>query len=146
MAPVEWTDKMVVAKQSMDLCSPTLTQLIVAEYLKRGLLSKQIESIQKLYAKKRNSMLAALKKYMPNGVQWTEPEGGLFLWIRLPKNMSANDLLPRAIENKVAYVVGSAFHCNGKGQDTMRLNFSYPSEQQIDEGIKRLARLIQDNM
>lgn len=144
-ASVKWIDQMVVAKQSMDLCSPSFTQLIVAEYLRRGLLPPQIESIRKLYAKKRDAMLAALKKYMPKGVKWTEPEGGLFLWVKLPKKMSATDLFPKAIQNKVAYVIGSAFHCNGKGHNTMRINFSYPSEQQIDEGIKRLAKMIKEN-
>jgi 2-aminoadipate transaminase len=146
MAPTEWMDRMVVAKQSMDLCSPAFTQLIAAEYLKRGLLPKQIETIRKLYARKRQVMLEALKKYMPKGVTWTKPEGGLFLWVKLPKRMSANDLLPKAVENKVAYIIGSAFHCNGKGQNTMRINFSYPSEQQIEEGIKRLAKMVKENM
>jgi 2-aminoadipate transaminase len=146
MAPTEWMDRMVVAKQSMDLCSPTFTQLMAAEYLRRGLLPKQIESIRKLYARKRQVMLDALEKHMPRGVTWTKPEGGLFLWIKLPKRMSANDLFPKAVENKVAYVKGSAFHCNDKGENTMRMNFSYPSEQQIDEGIKRLAKMIKENM
>jgi 2-aminoadipate transaminase len=146
MAPSEWMDRMVVAKQSMDLCSPTYTQLVVAEFMRRGLLHKQVESIRALYSRKVEAMLTALKKYMPRGVRWTRPEGGLFLWVKLPKKMSANKLLPKAIENKVAYVIGSAFHCNGKGQNTMRLNFSYPSEQQIDEGIKRLAKMIKENM
>jgi 2-aminoadipate transaminase len=91
-------------------------------------------------------MLEALKKNMPRGVTWTKPEGGLFLWVKLPKRMSANDLFPRAIDNKVAYIIGSAFHCNGKGQNTMRINFSYPSEQQIEEGIKRLAKMVKENM
>ena len=146
MAPTEWMDRMVVAKQSMDLNSPTFTQLIAAEYMKRGLLQGQIERIRTLYAKKRQLMLSALQKYMPKGVTWTKPEGGLFLWVRLPKKMSANDLFPKAIENKVAYVIGSAFHCNGKGQNTMRLNFSYASDAQIDEGIERLAKMIKENM
>jgi 2-aminoadipate transaminase len=146
MAPTEWMDRMVVAKQSMDLCCPTYNQLIVAEFMKRGLMQKQVESIRTLYSKKVEAMLTALKKHMPKSVKWTRPEGGLFLWVKLPKNMSANDLLPKAIENKVAYVVGTAFHCNGKGQNTMRLNFSYPTEQQIDEGIKRLAKMITENM
>jgi len=146
IAPVEWMDKMIVSKQGMDLCSPSFTQLIVAEYLRRGLLQAQIERIRKLYARKREAMLAALSRYMPKAVKWTQPEGGLFLWVKLPKKMSATDLFPKAIENKVAYVVGSAFHCNGKGHNTMRINFSYPSEQQIDEGIKRLAKMIQENM
>lgn len=95
MAPTEWMDKMVIAKQSMDLCSPTYTQLIAAEYLKRGLLPKQVESICKLYARKRQVMLDALKRYMPKGVTWTKPEGGLFLWVKLPKRMSANALFPK---------------------------------------------------
>lgn len=146
MAPAEWTDRMIVAKQSMDLCSPSYTQLIVAEYLKRGLLPKQIENIRRLYGRKLEIMLDALKKYMPKGVKWSKPKGGLFLWIELPKRMSANDLFPKAIENKVAYVVGSAFHCDDAGQNTMRINFSYPSEQQIVEGIQRLAKMLRENM
>jgi 2-aminoadipate transaminase len=146
IAPAEWMDKMIVAKQGMDLCSPSYTQLIVAEFLKRGLLQAQIDRIRKLYAEKREAMLAALRKYMPKGVKWTEPEGGLFLWIQLPKRMSATELFPKAVENKVAYVIGSAFHCNGKGHNTMRLNFSYPSERQINEGIERLAKMIKENL
>jgi 2-aminoadipate transaminase len=146
MAPIDWMDRMVVAKQAMDLNSPTFTQLIAAEYMKRGLLQGQIERIRTLYAKKRQLMLSALQKYMPKGVTWTKPEGGLFLWVRLPRKMSANDLFPKAIQNKVAYVIGSAFHCNGKGQNTMRLNFSYASDAQIDEGIERLAKMIKENM
>jgi 2-aminoadipate transaminase len=146
MAPAVWTDRMVVAKQSMDLCSPTITQLIASEFIKQGLLPMQIEKIRKVYGRKLTVMLTALKKYMPKGVRWSKPEGGLFLWVKLPKNMSCNALFPKAIENKVAYVVGTAFHCNGKGQNTMRLNFSFSSEQQIDEGIQRLARMIKENM
>jgi 2-aminoadipate transaminase len=146
MAPTVWMDRMVVAKQSMDLCSPTYTQLIAVEFMKRGLLPMQIEKIRKVYGRKLAVMLAALKRYMPKGVKWSKPEGGLFLWVKLPKNMSANELFPKAIENKVAYVVGTAFHCNGKGQCTMRLNFSFSSEQQIDEGIQRLAKMIKENM
>ena len=145
-APSEWMERMVVAKQSMDLSSPIFTQLMVAEYLKRGLLPQQIERIRRLYARKRDVMLNALERFMPEGVEWTKPEGGLFLWVKLPKKMSASDLFPKAVENKVAYVVGSAFHCNGKGQNTMRLNFSYPTEEQIVEGIGRLAKMIRENM
>jgi len=145
-APTMWMDRIVVAKQSMDLCSPTYTQLIAAEYMKRGLLQGQIEKIRKVYGRKLTVMLKALERYMPRGVKWSKPEGGLFLWVTLPKKVSATDLFPKAIENKVAYVVGSAFHCNGKGQNTMRLNFSFPSEQQIGEGIQRLAKMIEANI
>ncbi len=146
MAPAEWMDRMVVAKQSMDLCSPSYTQLMVAEYLKRGLLPKQIKKIRKLYSGKLKVMLKTLKQHMPEGVKWSQPDGGLFLWLELPENLSANDLFPKAIENNVAYVVGSAFHCNGKGQNTARLNFSYSTEQQIVEGIQRLAKMFKESM
>ncbi len=146
MAPAEWMDRMVVAKQGMDLCSPTYTQLIVAEYLRLGLLPKQIEHICKLYGRKLDVTLRALERYMPDGVKWSRPRGGLFLWVELPERLSANDLFPKAIENKVAYVVGSAFHCNGKGQNTMRINFSYSTEEQIVEGIQRLANMLKENM
>jgi DNA-binding transcriptional MocR family regulator len=114
--------------------------------MSRGLLLKQVETISRLYGKKLEVMLEALGRYMPKGVEWSRPEGGLFLWVKLPKKMSANDLFPKAIETKVAYVVGSAFHCDGKGQNTMRLNFSYSTEQQIEEGVKRLAKVIKENM
>ena len=101
---------------------------------------------KKLYGEKCETMLKALKDEMPYGVKWTKPEGGLFLWVQLPKKMSANDLFEKAVEENVAYVVGSAFHCNGKGHNTMRLNFSYPSHKQIKEGIHRLASMIKKNM
>ncbi|MDP2806880.1 MAG: PLP-dependent aminotransferase family protein [bacterium] len=145
-APAEWMDRMIVAKQSMDLCSPSFNQMITAEYMKQGLLQPQIERIKIVYGQKRQVMLKALKKHMPKGVKWTKPEGGLFLWLKLPKNMSANELFPKAIEEKVAYVVGTAFHCDGKGQNAMRMNFSYPTEAQIEEGILRLANMIKKNM
>jgi 2-aminoadipate transaminase len=146
MAPIEWTDRMVIAKQSMDLASPTFNQLIAAEYMRRGLLPKQIDFIRTLYGKKRDLMIGALKQYMPPGVSWTEPEGGLFLWVRLPEHMSATELFPKAVEQKVAYVIGAAFHCNGKGHNTMRLNFSYATEEQIEEGVKRLATMVKMNL
>lgn len=146
MAPTEWMDRLVVAKQSMDLCCPTFTQLIVAEFMSRGLMPKQIEKIRAAYGKKLDIMLKALDTHMPKGVEWSKPEGGLFLWVKLPTKMNANDLFIKAVEKKVAYVVGSAFHCDGKGQNTMRLNFSYSTEQQIKEGIQRLAQMIRENM
>jgi len=146
MAPAEWMDRMVVAKQSMDLCSPTYTQLLVAEYMKRGHLPKQIEKIRKLYSRKLEIMLKALKQHMPEGVKWSKPSGGLFLWLEFPKKINANDLFPKAIEKKVAYVVGSAFHCDGKGLNTARINFSYSSEDKIVEGVQRLATMLKEHM
>jgi 2-aminoadipate transaminase len=139
-------DKLVMAKQPVDLCSSPFTQAIVYEYCRRGLLKPHIKKIVSLYRKKRDVMLRALEDYMPKGegIDWTHPQGGLFLWVTLPEYMSSELLFPKAVEKKVAYVVGSAFHFDRSGKNTMRLNFSYPSEEQIDEGIKRLAGLIKD--
>lgn len=137
-----WLERMIVAKQSMDLSCPSYNQLLVAEYMKRGLLDGQIQRIRDLYGKKRGVMLAALERHMPRGVQWTKPEGGLFLWVRLPEQLNAKDLVPKAIERKVAYVAGSPFHCDGTGHNTMRLNFSFSSEEQINEGIRRLGETL----
>jgi len=91
-------------------------------------------------------MLAALEKYMPEGVTWTKPEGGLFLWVKLPEDMSADDMFEEAIKENVAYVIGSAFHCDGSGKNTMRLNFSYATPADIDEGIKRLATAVKKRL
>ena len=139
-------DKFVMAKQPVDLCSSPFTQAMVYEFCNRGLLIPHIEKIVKLYGKKRDALLNALEKYMPNdsGVEWTHPEGGMFSWVTLPKHVDTVEMFPKAIEKKVAYVVGSAFHFDGSGKNTMRLNFSFPSEEQIDEGIKRLAVLFKE--
>ena len=146
LTPEAWMERFIIAKQGMDLCSPSFTQFIAVEYMRRGLLDREVESIRALYSRKLGVMLAALEKQMPRGVTWTRPEGGLFLWVKLPRRMNATALFEKAIERKVAYVIGSAFFCNGKGHNTMRLNFSYPSEEQIVEGIQRLAGVIRENL
>ena len=141
-------EKLVMAKQPTDLCTSPLNQSIVYEFCQRGLLKSHIPKIIELYRKKRDVMIKALERYMPegSGIDWTHPEGGLFLWLTLPENMDAGEMFPKAVEKKVAYVVGSAFHFDRSGQNTMRLNFSYPSEEQIEEGIKRLADLFKQEL
>jgi 2-aminoadipate transaminase len=139
-------DKLVMAKQPTDLCTSPFCQSIVYEFCRRGLLKPHIRKIVTVYRKKRDRMLQAMEEYMPQdaGIEWTRPEGGLFLWACLPEHMDTEKLLTRAVEKKVAYVIGSAFHFDRSGKNTMRLNFSYPSEEQIDEGIKRLAGVIKE--
>jgi 2-aminoadipate transaminase len=141
-------DKLVMAKQPADLCTSSFTQAIVFEFLNRGLLKPHIEKAVNHYRKKQKTMLEALDKYMPKdvGIDWTHPEGGLFLWMYLPEHMDADALFPKAVEKKVAYVMGSAFHFDRSGKNSLRLNFSYPSEEQIEEGIKRLADLFKDEL
>ncbi|HBW23317.1 MAG: hypothetical protein A2X28_06555 [Elusimicrobia bacterium GWA2_56_46] len=138
--------KMEILKQSLDLCSSSLNQLIAAEFLRSGHFEKHIALVKKVYKTKKDTMLAALEKYMPEGVTWTRPEGGLFLWVKLPESMSADDMFEDAIRENVAYVIGSAFHCDGSGKNTMRLNFSYATPADIDEGIKRLATAVKKRL
>ncbi len=139
--------KLVIAKQSTDLCTPAFTQAIVAEFASRGLLAKAIENVKRVYREKREIMLSALDEYMPDlpGLSWTRPQGGLFLWVRLPEHVDADELFYEAIEQNVAFVVGSAFHCDGGGRSSMRLNFSYPTNEDIVEGVKRLAKVIENH-
>jgi 2-aminoadipate transaminase len=133
----------VTAKQSMDLCCPALTQAMAAEFCASGHIYSRVPQIVHLYRRKRDVILAALAREMPDGVTWSRPQGGLFLWVKLPTEMDTEALLPAAIEEeRVAYVPGVGFHADGSGRNTLRLNFSFPSEADIEEGIRRLARLV----
>ena len=145
IAKPEIIDKLVIFKQAMDLCSPPFTQAIAYEYCRRGLLETHIQQNVALYRKKREVMLQALDRYMPRHSElcWTRPEGGLFLWLKVPAAIDTDRMFFHALEEKVAYVVGTGFYADDGGKDAMRLNFSYPSEDEIVEGVKRLAKVIE---
>jgi 2-aminoadipate transaminase len=144
-APPEVLEKMVMAKQGTDLCTSAFVSILAAFLFKDGHIERQIEVSKKLYAKKSATMIAALTEYMPKveGLSWTRPEGGMFLWLRLPEYMDSLEMISDAIELGVAYVIGSCFYADGSGGNEMRLNYSYPSEEQIVEGVKRLSRLVE---
>ncbi|MCX7862961.1 MAG: PLP-dependent aminotransferase family protein [Bacteroidales bacterium] len=146
IAHEEIIDKFVVAKQATDLCTSAFLQKIACLYIQKGLFDKNIKRTIELYREKRNAMLQAMEQYMPEGVKWTKPEGGLFLFVTLPEWMDSEKLFKRAIENNVAFVLGSAFYCDGSGRNTMRLNFSYMSVEKNIEGIRRLAEAIKQEM
>lgn len=133
-----------VAKQPVDLCTSTFTQSIAREYLRGGNLDDRVERTRAIYAEKRKVMLTALEEHVdPSwGVQWTRPDGGMFVWMTLPHPLQARELFDRALEKKVAFVIGSAFHCDGGGPGTLRLNFSYPSHDQLRTAIQRLGEAI----
>lgn len=139
-------DKIVMAKQATDLCTSAYLQKIAASYFEKGYFDQNLKKIIDSYRIKRDAMLAAFRKYMPQGVKWTEPEGGLFLFLTLPEHMNAEELFKIAIDQKVAFVLGSVFHCDGSGHNTMRLNFSFMSKEQNEEGVKRLAAAIKQQM
>ncbi len=139
-------DKIVMAKQATDLCTAPFVQKIAAKYIDKGYFDENLQKIIDSYRIKRDAMLEAFRKYMPKGVSWTEPEGGLFLFLTLPENMKSEDLFKIAIEQKVAFVLGHVFHCDGSGTNTMRLNFSFMSKELNDEGVKRMADAIKQLM
>jgi len=135
-------DKFVMAKQTADLCSPVLVQKMAARYLESEDFEKNLSRTVEMYRKKRDIMLESFKKHMPEGVTWTTPEGGLFLFLRLPPQITSERIFDRSLEHNVAFVNGAVFHCNDCGHNTMRINFSYPEEELIREGVKRLAEVI----
>ena len=148
LGPAEIIQKFVVLKQAMDLCTSPILQLATAAYLKSGQLLKHVAEVVEVYHKKRDKMLEMLAKYMPQGVKWTRPEGGLFLWITLPANINTSEMLKTALEQQhVAYVAGVDFYPPRDARyNDMRLNFSYSTFEQIEEGIQRLAAAIKRYM
>jgi DNA-binding transcriptional MocR family regulator len=134
--------KLVLMKQAADLHSSTINQIAIAHVAERH-FEAQVQKIKQAYNARRLAMLAALDKYMPAGTVWTRPEGGMFIWVTLPEGMDGAELLSQSIKTeKVAFVPGQAFFADRSGANTLRLSFSCANEQMIDEGIKRLGRLI----
>jgi len=146
IAHPEIVDQFIKAKQATDLCTSPFVQKIAAKYIEKGYFDSNLKRTIKLYKEKKDIMMRAFEKYMPEGVTWTKPEGGLFLFVTLPEYMDSQILFKKAIEKKVAFVVGHAFHCNGKGRNTMRINFSYVSKELNEIGVKRLAEVIRSEM
>lgn len=138
----EIIEKLVIMKQATDLCTTVLNQLIAYEYCCQNDIDKNIESNVEIYRRKRNGMLEALDKYFPVEVTWTKPQGGFFVFATLPEYIDTGEMFKEAIEENVAYVPGGPFFADGKGQNTMRLSFCFPSVEDIDEGIKRLGKII----
>jgi len=146
LGPKDVNEKIVIAKQSADLCTPTFVQKIAVRYMNSGVFETNLQKTIDLYHQRRDVMLAEMEKHMPEGVKWTRPEGGMFLFITLPEHMNALDLFHKAIEKKVAFVTGNVFYCDGGGKNTMRLNFSYVNNEKAITGIQRLAEIIKAEM
>ena len=144
IAPPEVIRKLVLAKQGADLHTSTFNQMVAYEVSHGGFLDRHIHLIRRIYKERRDVMLAAMDAYFPPGVDWTQPKGGLFLWGILPETINTNELIKVAVERKVAFVPGAPFYPNGGGKNTMRLNFSNATSENILEGIARLSRVIQE--
>lgn len=135
--------KLVTFKQGTDLHTPTVDQMAMLYAAQNG-LEQQIASARAVYRQRRDAMDRALHAHAPAGTHWTKPEGGMFFWVTAPEHIDTRALLATALEHDVAFVPGAAFHADGSGHNTMRLNFSLCDEAQIETGIARLCRLIAD--
>lgn len=147
VAPEEITLKLVQAKQGADLHSSTFDQMVANDVAQRGLLKMHIKRLRKVYAERRNTMHEALEEFWPEECSWTRPDGGLFLWARVPEGIDTVELLRKAVEARVAYVPGVNFYPHEDGGfNAMRLNFSNAKPEMIVEGIRRLGDLIKREM
>ena len=142
LGPVELLDRIYVCKQSLDLCPPVFDQYMAAEFMGSGALDANLRKSIALYREKRDRMLSLLDKYMPQGVSWTHPEGGLFLFLTLPEGVDTVALYDRALSAGVAYVAGSFFYPDGSHRNTMRLNFSFLDSSRMEAGVKLLAEVV----
>jgi DNA-binding transcriptional MocR family regulator len=143
VAPVAVIQKLVLIKQASDLHCSTLNQMVMHEVASKS-METSIGGIRALYKGRRDAMLAALERYMPAAMTWTQPQGGMFIWVTMPEGLDGANVLRRAInEARVAFVPGAAFCADGSGRNTFRLSFSLTNEENIDRGIKRLGNLLQ---
>ena len=145
VAPKSLYPKLLQAKQAADLHSPGFNQRMVAEVMKDGFLDRHVPTIRALYKSQQGAMLAALEREMPEDVSWNKPDGGMFLWARLPQGMRAVELLPKAVAKNVAFVPGAAFYAEHADERSLRLSFVTASVQQINTGVAALAAAIRES-
>ncbi len=146
VAPPPVMEKVVLGKQASDLCTSTLTQYFVREYFGDGNWREYIASLVEIYRARRDAMIEALRQHFPAEATWTEPEGGLFIWATLPEYIDTEDLLAKALREDVAFVPGRAAYVDGRGRSSMRLNFSGASEDEIREGIRRIGKVVNEQL
>ncbi|WP_414469500.1 PLP-dependent aminotransferase family protein [Methanobacterium sp. ACI-7] len=146
VANEEIMEKIIIAKQASDLHSNYFTQRVVYQYLINNNVDEHIEKIKEMYRNQRNLMVSMIEEHFPESIKYTKPEGGMFLWVTLPENMSSLELFDLAIKENVAFVPGKAFFADGSGDNTLRLNFSNSNEKEIEEGIKKLSNAIYELM
>ena len=146
VAPPPVMEKIVLGKQAADLCTSSMTQYFVREYFAEGRWRRYIEDLSAIYRRRRDAMLAALREHFPAEAAWTAPEGGLFIWATLPEYIDTTDLLAKALRADVAFVPGQAAYVDGRGGSSMRLNFSGVREAEIEEGVRRIGKTIDEQV
>ena len=146
VAPDALASKLDLFKQTQDLMTPALDQQIVYEAYRRGILTSRLPMLRRFYQEKRTVMQTELRAQLGDLITWPEPKGGFFLWATLPARCSTDEMLPRAVEQRVIYVAGSAFFVDGSGGNILRLSFSLPSKEKIVEGVRRLTQVVREEL
>jgi 2-aminoadipate transaminase len=146
VAPAPVLAKMMIGKQSSDLCSSSISQYFVSAYFESGPWEDYVRSLIEIYRRRRDVMLDSLAEHFPREADWTHPQGGLFIWATLPDYIDTTDLLARALQEHVAFVPGRAAYVDGRGGSEMRLNFSGVSEDQIREGVRLIGEVLREQV
>lgn len=146
IAEPELLNAIFVCKQSLDLCPSVLGQYLALEFMESGALDKNLLESRKIYKHKRDLLEGLLEKYLPKGSTWTQPQGGLFIFVNLPESLDVTALFPEAISRGVAYVPGSFFYTDGSHRNTMRLSFSFIDEDKMEAGMQILSKLLEENL
>ena len=146
IGPEALLEQIYICKQALDLCPPVFDQYLATEFLTSGALDANLVKTKAEYRRRRDLMVSLLKKYMPEGVTWTCPEGGLFLFLTLPEGIDTIDMYDEALSKGVAYVAGSFFFLDGSHRNTMRLNFSFVAEEKMEPGLKLLGEIIKGQL
>lgn len=142
VADPQLLEQIYICKQALDLCPPVFDQYLAAAFMEGGALERNLARSRELYRGKRDRLLALLEEYMPSGVRWNRPQGGLFVWLTLPPEVDTVAMYDTALAEGVAYVAGSFFHIDGGHRNTMRLNFSFLDKDRMEEGVRRLSGII----
>jgi 2-aminoadipate transaminase len=146
LAPPPVLHQINMGKQAADLCSSTLSQLMVQAYFEEARWRDYVDVVKESYRGRRDTMLDALAEHFPRQAEWTRPQGGLFVWATLPDFIDTTDLLARALRENVAFVPGAAAFLDGRGHNSMRLNFSAVAEDDIREGIRRIGKIVNEQV
>jgi len=141
----EFISKMTEAKSNISICNDGLSQYAAAELLRRGVVERQIKKVTRVYRRKRDVMLEAMGSSFPEEAEWNEPKGGLFLWVKMPEHVNTTEMLMESVGRGVAYIPGSNFFV-GPVHNYIRLNYSFPSEADIVEGIQILGNLLKEKV
>jgi 2-aminoadipate transaminase len=146
VAPPPVLEKINLGKQAADLCTSTLSQLMVQAYFEESDWRDYVQSLTEVYRDRRDTMMDALAEYFPAEAEWTRPQGGMFIWVTLPEFIDTTDLLARALRENVAFVPGAAAYLDGRGHNSMRLNFSASSGDDIREGVRRIGEVVKEQV